>query len=130
MRDHEDQFKDLGADVAAVGLGDRRYAAAFREDTGIEFPLFVDEDRLAYQALGLASANLAHLLRRDNARARKRAKEAGFRQHKLGEHVFQLGGSLVLGPGNVDRYVHISETFGDNAPVEEMLSVLRSPVAD
>ena len=116
--------------MAAVGLGDRRYAAAFREETGITFPLFVDEDRLAYEALGLGSATLAHLLRRDNARARKRAKAGGFRQGKLGEHVFQLGGSLVVGPGNQDLYVHISETFGDNAPTEELLEALRSPPAE
>ncbi len=110
--------------MAAIGLGNRLYASSFREDTEINFPLFVDEDRLAYQAFDLGSANLAHLLRRDNARARRRAREAGFRQHKLGENVFQLGGALVVAPGDQDLFVHRSETFGDNAPISDLLAVL------
>jgi len=51
-----------------------------------------------------------HLLRRDNAAAR--AQAAGLRQHRLGRNRFQLGGSFVFGPGNVDRVAHVSETFG------------------
>jgi hypothetical protein len=35
-----------------------------------------------------------------------------------------LGGSFVFGPGNTDRYVHISQTFGDNAPVDALLAAL------
>ena len=110
--------------LAAIGLGDMNYARLFREDTGITFPLFVDENREAYRAAELKSANLFHLLRSDNAAARKRAKAGGHRQHKLGENPFQLGASFVFAPGNVDRYVHVSKTFGDNAPVGELLAAL------
>jgi hypothetical protein len=63
-------------------------------------------------------------LRRDNAVARKRANAAGHRQHKLGENPFQLGASFVFGPGNVDRFSHVSETFGDNTSVADVLSAL------
>ena len=124
MREHEADFQAKGARLAASGLGDSHYAAMFREETGIKFPLLVDQDRLAYRAAGLKSANLLHLLRSDNAQARKRAQAGGFRQHKLGQNPFQLGGSFVFGPGNVDRYAHISKTFGDNAPIKELLAVL------
>jgi hypothetical protein len=30
----------------------------------------------------------------------------------------------VFGPGNLDRFSHVSQTFGDNAPVEDLLRVL------
>src|SRR5579863_7269486 len=105
-------------------MGDARYAAMFREDAGIQFPLLIDEERRAYRAVGLKKANILHLLRSDNAEARKRAQAAGFRQHKLGKNPFQLGGSFVFGPGNVDRYAHVSKTFGDNASIEALLSAL------
>lgn len=121
MRDYEQKFKSKGASLAAVGLGDVTYARAFREETGIKFPLLIDGQRQAYQALGLKKANLLHLLRKDNTLARKRAKAGGHRQHKLGKDPFQLGGSFVFGPGNVDYLVHISETFGDNADPESVL---------
>ena len=124
MREYEQKFKDRGATVAAIGLGDANYARAFREDTGIKFPLLVDDQREAYRTIGLKKASLFHLLRKDNALARKRAKAGGHRQHKLGKDPFQLGGTFVFAPGNVDRMVHISETFGDNASPESVLEAL------
>ena len=124
MREHQKDFEAKRANLAAIGLGDMHYAAAFRDETGIKFPLLIDEHREAYRAAGLKSANLLHLLRSDNFQARKRAQGGGFRQHKLGQNPFQLGGSFVFGPGNVDRYAHLSQTFGDNAPIEALLTAL------
>ncbi len=124
MRAHASEFEARGARLAAIGLGDAHYAAAFREETGITFPLLIDAERRAYRVAGLKSANILHLLRSDNAAARKRATAGGHRQHKLGANPFQLGGSFVFGPGNFDRYAHISQTFGDNAPMTALLAAL------
>jgi methylphosphotriester-DNA--protein-cysteine methyltransferase len=124
LREHQSEIKARGANLAAIGMGDFHYARAFREETGITFPLLIDVERAAYRAAELKSANLLHLLRADNAIARKRANAAGHRQHKLGENPFQLGASFVFSPGNVDHFTHISETFGDNAPVPTLLTAL------
>jgi hypothetical protein len=124
LREHEQEFRERGANLAAIGLGDANYARLFREDTGIAFPLLIDEQRLAYRAAGLRNANLLHLLRSENKIARERARSGGHRQHKLGRDPFQLGGSFVFGPGDVDWYIHVSSTFGDNAPVEDLLAAL------
>lgn len=124
MREYEQKFRAKGARLAAVGLGDVNYARAFREETGITFPLLIDDQREAYRAVGLKKANLLHLLRKDNALARKRAKAGGHRQKKLGKDPFQLGGSFVFGPGNVDHLAHLSETFGDNATSDSILEAI------
>jgi alkyl-hydroperoxide reductase/thiol specific antioxidant family protein len=124
VRDRETSFLEAGANVAAVGLGDRAYAKAFRDETGIRFPLLVDETRAAYRAAGLRQASILHLLRADNFRARSAARKAGFRQHRLGANPFQLGGSFVLGPGDVDRLAHVSQTFGDTLPVDALLAAV------
>jgi hypothetical protein len=126
LREHQAEFEQAGARVAAVGLGDAAYARLFREDAGIRFPLLVDEQRVAYRAAGLHKANILHLLRGDNQRARTRAKSGGHKQHRLGANPFQLGGSFVFGPGNVDLYAHVSETFGDNAAPEALLAAAAS----
>ncbi len=126
LREHEQKFRESGANLAAIGLGDRNYAQLFRDETHIAFPLLIDEARLAYRAAGLRTANLLHLLRSDNARARTRAKAGGHRQHRLGQNPFQLGGSFVFGPGNVDVYAHISQTFGDIAPMEALLAAVQA----
>lgn len=124
MRANEEAFRQRGAALAAVGLGDRAYARAFREEVGIGFPLLIDEKRQAYEALELKNANLFHIFRKDNSAARARAKASGHSQHKLGKNPFQLGGSFVFGPGDVDRFAHVSETFGDNASMESLLAAL------
>jgi hypothetical protein len=124
LREKEQVIRGKGANIAAVGLGDRSHARLFREETGITFPLLIDEKRLAYRAAGLRSANLLHLLRGDNTRARARALAGGHHQHRLGRNPFQLGGSFVFGPGNVHRYTHIGRTFGDNASPDVLLAAL------
>jgi hypothetical protein len=124
LRDHQQAFEAKNAAVAAIGLGDAFYARAFRDETGIRFPLLIDEDRKAYRAAELRTANTLHLFRIDNFRYRQRAKSGGFEQKKLGRNPFQLGGSFVFAPNNVDKFVHISETFGDNASVESLLGIV------
>ena len=124
MRDRRADFDARGTRLAAIGLGDSAYARAFRDESGITFPLLVDADRAAYRAAGLGSASLLHVLRPDNIVAGLRARAAGHRQHRRGPSPFQLGGSFVFGPGNVDRYAHVSQTFGDNAPVSALMAVL------
>jgi peroxiredoxin len=124
LREHESEIKQAGATLAAIGLGDLNYARLFREETGITFPLLVDADRIAYHAAELKSANLLHLLRSDNKEARARAKRAGHRQHALGKNPFQLGASFIFAPKNCDLFVHISRTFGDNADLDELMTVL------
>src|SRR5262249_61184228 len=94
------------------------------EETGITFPLLVDAERTTYEAAELKSANLFHLLRRDNGKARVLAKAAGFRQHAIGKDPFQLGASFIFGPGNRDLFIHVNQTFGDDADPKVLLSVL------
>ena len=124
MRERQPAFREKGASLAAISLGDARYARLFREETGIDFPLLIDVDSQTYKLANLAKANLLHLLRSDNFQSRKRAKAAGHHQHKLGRDPFQLGGTFIFGPGNIDRFSHLSKTFGDNASPASLLSAL------
>lgn len=114
--------------MVAVGLGDRHYARLFRDETHITFPLLIDERRKAYAVADLKSATIWSLFSRVTAEHRRRAKAGGHSQQRLGRNPFQLGGSFVFLPGDVDRYAHISQSFGDNAPVDDLLNALRTPV--
>lgn len=110
----------------AIGLGDRHYARSFRDDTGITFPLLIDEQRHAYAAAELKSASVWSLFSREAAAHRRRARAAGHRQHKLGPNPFQLGGTFVFGPNNVEHYVHVSRSTGDNASIDDVLRVVQT----
>ena len=120
----ESEIREAGASLAAIGLGDTNYARLFRDETGVTFPLLIDEERRAYKVAGLRKANLLHLFRGHNFAARKEAKAAGHRQHKLGKDPFQLGACFVFAPGNRDVFAHVSTTFGDNASVVKVLAAL------
>jgi hypothetical protein len=124
LREHQQAFRAKGTSLAAISLGNRYYARIFREETGIDIPLLIDEQRRAYVIADLGNANLLHVLRRDNFKGRNRARAAGHHQHKLGRNPFQLGGSFIFGPGDIDYFAHISKTFGDNAAFGEMLEAL------
>lgn len=126
LRDQHQNIREAGANLAAVGLGDQRYARLFRDKSGMTFPLLVDEERKAYEAAGLQSASPLHLLRPDNLTARRQAQAEGHRQHRLGKNPFQLGGSFVFAPGNIDLFVHVSQTFRDNAPIPALLEALQT----
>jgi AhpC/TSA antioxidant enzyme len=125
LREHEDEFKQAGALLAAVGLGDLNYARFFRDESGISFPLLIDAERKAYQAAQLKFGNLFHIFRRDNSEARARARAAGHRQHGLGKDPFQLGASFVFAPANRDLLIHLNRTFSDNADPKALLAALR-----
>jgi len=84
----------------------------------------IDQHRQAYEIANLKSANILHLFRVDNFKSRKRASAAGHHQHKLGRNPFQLGGTFIFGPGNIDRFAHLSQTFGDNASPATLLATL------
>ena len=125
MREREKGFHLKGAHIAAIGLGDEEYARIFKKDTGITFPLLIDADRIAYHAVGLQNGSILEVFRADNREARARAKAAGHKQGKLGKNPFQLGGSFIFGPGNVDLYAHLNTTFGDHASISDLLAALR-----
>lgn len=125
MREYENEFREAGASLAAIGLGDLNYARMFREESGIAFPLLVDAEKKAYKAAQLKSGNLFHIFRRDNSAARSRAKAAGFKQHRLGKDPFQLSASFVFAPGNRDLLIHRNRTFGDSADVKDLLAAVR-----
>ena len=124
MRENQAAFRHRGANLAAVGLGDLRYARLFREETGIIFPLLMDDRRIAYRAIELPKTTFFGLFRRENFVARSRARAAGHHQHKLGKDPFQLGASFVFGPGNLDLFTQLSTFTGDNASMASLLAAL------
>ena len=126
LRDHQREIEAAGGSIATIGLGGRDYAASFRAETGIAFPLLIDEKRVAYRAAGLRKGTIWELFLPFNAAARAQASREGHRQHRLGKDPFQLGGTFVFAPGNRDLYAHRAKTYGDVAAIDELLAALRS----
>jgi len=125
----EADIKAAGGSVAVIGLGTPAFAKGFREATRYAGPLFVDGEGAAYRAVSLKRLRLWRLLSPRMIRNALRAKKDGFRQGKVEGDPWQLGGTLVVAPGDRLVYRWRNTNADDDAPLDEVLAALRTASA-
>jgi peroxiredoxin len=125
LRAHHDEITGLGADVVAVGTGDRRYAEAFVRDENIPFLVLVDDDAVAARAASLKTLNWFQLLHPRTWKATRATSKRGYHVHKSGKRVKQIGATFVVGPGDRVRYEHMDADSTDHASLDEVMAALR-----
>lgn len=127
MRDTYPEITAIGGEVVAVGTGDTAYAARFVTDESIPYPVYVDDDGRAARAVSVRTATPWGLMSPKSWGGTRAAWRGGFRIHRSGKRVRQLGGTFVVGPGpGVVRYEHVDAHSADHAPTDEVLAALRS----
>ena len=114
----------LGADIVAIGTGDRRYAEAFVRDEQIPFLVLVDDDALAAHAASVETLNWSQLLHPRTWKATRETSKRGHHVHKAGKRVRQIGATFVLGAGDRIRYEHIDVDSTDHADIDEVIAAL------
>ena len=125
MRGIYPEITEKGAEVVVIGTGDQKYARAFVADEHIPFPVLVDDEAEAARAASIKKVNFAKLL--FDPRSFKGARQAhrdGYRVHKSGKRVNQLGATFVLGPNAKIRYEHIDVHTADHAPLDDVVAAL------
>jgi AhpC/TSA antioxidant enzyme len=131
LRDNLSDIRALGGDVAAIGTGDVGYAARFVTDEAIPYPVLVDDEGAAARAASVRTATPWGLMSPRSWGGTRSAWRHGFRIHRSGKRVRQLGGTFVIGPGagpgpGIVRYEHHDAHSADHAPIREVLEALRS----
>ena len=124
MRERYDEITSLGADIVAVGTGDRRYAYAFVRDERIPFLVLVDDDASAARAASLRTLNWFQLLHPRTWKATRETSKRGYHVHKAGKRVKQIGATFVIGAGDRVRYEHLDDDSTDHAEVDEVVAAL------
>ena len=127
MRRSYEQITGRGADVVAIGTGDVGYAKAFVAEEDIPFLVLVDDDGAAASAASVRRAGWLALMGPASWPGTRRAWKDGFRIHKAGKRVTQLGATFVIGPGSTVRYEHQASDSSDHAAVEAVLATLPQP---
>ena len=125
MRERYDEITSLGADIVAIGTGDRRYAEAFARDERIPFLVLIDDDAAAARAASLRTLNWFQLLHPRTWKATRETSKRGHHIHKSGKRVRQIGATFVIGPGDRIRYEHLDADSTDHAPIDEVVAALR-----
>lgn len=126
-------FEQLGVKVVIIGHSSLRYAKAFVDETGIDLPVYVDENRSLYKALEFKRPILSFLSPKVFKRAAQ-ARQAGFTQPGVHGDAFQLGGVILRLPDGAMPYRYASQHPGDHpdleglkADVRRALGALRTP---
>lgn len=122
---YQNDVRAAGAGIALVGLGTPDMASDARRETGWRGPIYVDGDAAAYRAAGLAKATIAGVFRPRVVLAALRARREGFRQGRTRGNPWQLGGTLVVAPGDRVLYAWRNRAADDDAPMEEVLAAMR-----
>jgi peroxiredoxin len=124
LRDEYENISDRGAGVVAVGTGDASYARSFLVDTGVPFPVLVDDSGAAAEAASVRRSGLLALVGAGAWAKGSEVWRAGHRVHRPGKRVTQLGATFVIGPGPELRYEHLDAEAWDHAALDDVLAAL------
>ena len=128
-RDRE-KFEAAGARLVVIGQGTPAHAAHLRDSHKLDIPIYVDEGRDSYKAAGTKIATFDELLGpRVVAKGAAVSAKLGVHQGKTVGHTAQLGGVLVVVPGDEIVYTHLANDAGDNPPNSEVLAAIQAFVA-
>ena len=119
-------IEEAGARLVLIGQLTPRHAAHFRRRQNIELPVLADETRASYKAAGAQVGNLGQLLGpkvvAKGALTTLRTRQV---QGRTIGHPAQLGGAMVIAPGDRIVWSHMAQDAGDNASPEEIVAAIR-----
>jgi len=122
-----EQFEAAGVPLVLIGQLTSRHAARFRSSQHIDLPVLADERRASYKAAGAKVATFGELLGpKVVAKGILTSARTGKTQGRTLGHPAQLGGAMVLGPGNEVLWSHMSQDAGDSASPEEILAAVQA----
>ncbi len=119
MHREREAFRKLGVEPVVIGHSSLRYAKAFVDETKIELPVYVDEKRLIYRALGFKRPLLSFLSPKMFKRGAE-ARQEGFAQAGVQGDTFQLGGVVLMMPDGSKPYTFASRFAGDHPNLESL----------
>ena len=128
MQLHRDRskFDEARVRLAVIGQGTPAHAAHLRDSQKIDLPMYVDERRDSYKAAGTKVATVGELLGpRMIARGAAASRRDGVVQGKTVGHPAQLGGVMIVRPGDQITYVHLADDASDNPANDEVLEAAR-----
>lgn len=120
-----DEIEAAGAKLVLIGQLTPRHAAHFRRRQKIELPVLADEERVSYKAAGARIGNLAELVGPTVvAKGALTTLRTGKLQGRTLGHPAQLGGAMVIAPGDEVLFSRMARDASDNVALEELLAAL------
>ena len=128
LRPHVDELRRIGVDPYVIGSGTSAEARDFQRhlDAG-NLPIYVDTELRSYAAAGWKRSAAATLHPSTWLRGMK--SMIAHPQRKTAGDRWQLGGAMIIKPGQIVTFRFQSETAGHHPPVAQLLDEARKAVA-
>jgi hypothetical protein len=88
--------------------------------------VLLDEDGTAAEIAGTRKLGVAAMVSPAAWVSAAKTARRGHRQQRTGRRPFQLGATLVIGPGDKIRYSDYESYAGDHADIDEVLEAIAS----
>jgi len=122
LRQHETEFKQLDVNIVVVTFEAGPVAETYVRQTGLSWPLLVDETRSLYAAYGsdweIFGPSSVWVYAKLLARGRK--------LHKTSGDVRQLGGDVLIDPNGMVRLHHVGSGPAYRPAISLLLETIRT----
>ena len=118
-------FTELGVQIVVITFQAGDFARAYVEETGLRWPLLVDERRQLYHAYGMRKARLWDLVGPAVWWTYFLELLRGQLPHWPQADTQQQGGDVLIDPAGIVRFHHVGAGPADRPSVEELLRVRR-----
>jgi hypothetical protein len=127
LRQYENQLGELEVRVAVVTFEHGPLVDAYVRDTGLEWPILVDQSLDLYRAYGMGRGSWWHVWGPPAWWIYAKLLFRGRRLHIPSADVNQLGGDVLIDPAGVIRLHHVGNGPADRPKVSSLLAVIRRP---
>lgn len=124
LKEQVPALQKLGASVVAIGTGDVAYAAEFRKEFNLPFPVLSDDNVTSYGVVGAKDTNLLNWVRPGNLVSVAATMSGGISQGRPGNHQRYLGATHVFWKGGKVAYAWLNDDFSKDAPLTDVLTSL------
>jgi len=125
LRRHREEIEALGLRIAVVTFDDGPRARAYRAQSGLPWPLLLDERRELYRAYGMERASFLQVWGPRTWIAYGRGLLRGVRPGRPGRDTYQRGGDVLIDPRGVVRLHHVGRDPADRPAIEALLEIVR-----
>lgn len=126
MREQEDEFAKQNVRIVVVTFEAGFLARQYVAETGLIWPILVDEQRELYRAYGMLAASFWDIWGPQTWWAYLKALLSGQHLHPSHGDISQRGGDVLIDPQGVVRLHHVGEGPADRPAVRDILERIAS----
>lgn len=121
MREHRDEFKRLNLQPVIITFENDYFARAYVAETGLDWPLLVDQQRESYRSYGILQASFRDLWGPQNWWVYLKELLKGGKLRLPTDDIYQRGGDVLIDPNGIVRLHHVGRGPADRPAVATIL---------